>query len=63
MLGLIYCPFGFSTPGLMNNGKSGDVKSHNPLVSVRVWLHFSGGELEKMWALFRSFSLVFAIFP
>ena len=61
MLGLLYCPLGFH-PGLMNNRKSGDVKSHNLLVSVRVWLQFGGGKLEKTWALFRLFCLVFTIF-
>lgn len=53
MLGLLYCGLGFH-PGLINNGKSGDVKPHNLLVSVRVWLHFRGGKLEK--------TLVFTIF-
>lgn len=61
MLGLLYCGLGFH-PGLINNGKSGDVKPHNLLVSVRVWLHFRGGKLEKTLALLRLFCLVFTIF-
>ena len=60
MLGLLYFPLDFH-PGLMNNGRSGDVKPHNLLVSVRVWLHFRGSKLVKMWALFSGLPFVICL--
>ena len=61
MLGLLYFPLDFH-PGLMNNGRSGDVNPYNLLVSVRVWLHFRGSKLDKMWALFRLFCFILSSF-